>query len=256
MIPLVLPPLHGLGVLVTRPVDQADGLLLQLKHMGALAWHWPTLSVEPLPFEIAAYAPCELLIFISRNAVTHGASLLQRYPQARLAAVGTATARALEKLGHSPDAVPPAGSSSEALLAHPLLLAPPAHVTLVRGQGGRELLQDTLIARGTEVTLVEAYSRRPVQPDAAALQQLQQHWQSDAIQVITATSVDVLQALQATLPEELFTGLQDITLLCGSARIAEAASASGWRGERVIARSPQESELLDALTRWHTRQRT
>lgn len=256
MIPLVLPPLHGLGVLVTRPVDQANGLLQQLWQLGAQTWHWPTLSIEPLPFKIPDGAPCELLIFISVNAVTHGAALLQRYPQARLAAVGAATASALEALGHSPDAVPQIGSSSEALLAHPLLLTPPAHITLVRGQGGRELLQDTLTARGATVTIIEAYARRPVQPDAAALQQLQQTWRSDAIQVITATSVDVLRALQTTLPDDLFTALQDSALLCGSARIAEAARACGWRGEQVVARSPQESELLDTLTRWHTRQRT
>jgi uroporphyrinogen-III synthase len=255
MIPLILPPLHGLGVLVTRPAQQGDTLLAELAKLGAHAMQWPTLDINALPYDTPGDLPCDLLIFISTNAVTHGASLLTRYPAARIAAVGQATAAALLAQGQQLDAAPEAGSSSEALLAHPLLQTPPPHIIVVRGRGGRELLQETLAARGAQVNVMEVYERTPLQPQPAAIEQLQQALHNDAVDVVTATSVDVLEALRATLPDALRHALQDQALLCGSVRIAHAAQAMGWQGEYIVARSPQQADLLVALCRWHTRQR-
>ncbi|VEB39673.1 uroporphyrinogen-III synthase [Chromobacterium violaceum] len=66
----------------------------------------------------------------------------------RLACVGAASARRLADLSGRPVLHPTAGSDSEALLALPELAdASGQRWLIVRGQGGRPLLADTLAAR-------------------------------------------------------------------------------------------------------------
>ncbi|WP_275576186.1 uroporphyrinogen-III synthase [Aquitalea magnusonii] len=61
---------------------------------------------------------------------------------------------------------PTAGSDSEALLALPQLAdVAGQHWLIVRGQGGRALLADTLCARGAQVSLAEVYQRVDGRPD-------------------------------------------------------------------------------------------
>ncbi len=255
MIPLILPSLHALGVLVTRPEEQAAGLCQLLSQHGAHTHAWPTLRIEPLTFDVTRIDHCDLLIFISTHAVHHGQVLLQRFPQARLAAVGKATAQSLIDAGHTLDAVPERDFNSEALLQHPLLVTPPSHVTLVRGRGGRELLHDSLTTRGAQVSLAEVYVRTPITPDAVAQQALIDALTSEILQVITVTSVDVLHALLTTLPAALCEQLKSLDLLCGSLRIANTARELGWYGELIVAANPSDEAMFDALQRWHGRQR-
>ena len=252
MIPLLLQPLTGLHVLVTRPAAQSEVLSNDLQAAGAQVTRWPALQIVPLNYALPE-TRYDLLIFVSANAVQHGQNLLTQQPQARLAAVGPTTAAALHTLGQRVDAVPEQGADSEALLAHPLLQPPPPHILLVRGQGGRELLRDELRARGSQVTVLETYTRQMTQPDAAAVHALQQALQDELIDIVTATSVDVLHALHTQLGDCLLQ--PGLTLLAGSARIAQAALDMGWPGEYVLARSPQDRDLLTALSLWHARQR-
>lgn len=255
MIPLLIPPLTGLQVLVTRPALQAEALCAQILRLGGEVMRLPALSIQPTAVPLPAQ-PCDLLIFISTNAVAHGKAILDSQPQARLAAVGTATAQALIALGHRIDVMPEQAASSEALLAHPLLQTPPARILIVRGSGGRELLRDTLTARGSCVEIAEVYVRRPAQPDAVQLQTLRNHLQAQTLDVISVTSVEVLQALHAMLDPELRTLAQTCALLVGSPRIATLARQLGWCGEYIIAVSPEDAAMMTALTRWHTRARS
>ena len=98
------------------------------------------------------------------NAVAHGVHLIEKSATTRVAAIGKATAAALAADSLPADIVPEAGFNSEALLAHPdLTLASGARVLIVRGAGGRELLQETFAARGLVVETREVYQRvRPI----------------------------------------------------------------------------------------------
>ncbi len=254
MIPLLIPPLTGLHVLVTRPVLQAEGLCQRIESLGGTTLRLPALHIEAQQ-AIIPDTRYDLLIFISSNAVQHGQAILKTQPQARIAAVGSATAQALQSLGHAIDVAPEQASSSETLLAHPLLLTPPPNVLIVRGNGGRELLRETLIARGSKVDVVEPYRRVAAQPDAQQLDTLRQQLQTDALDVISVTSVDILQALDGMFDADMRPLAHACVLLAGSTRIAGAARAAGWQGECVIARSPEDAELIAALVRWHTRAR-
>ena len=66
-------PLSGLGVLVTRPKDQAEPLCRLIEAAGGRALKLPGLVIAPATDSAAARrllaADSDLLIFISRNAV-------------------------------------------------------------------------------------------------------------------------------------------------------------------------------------------
>jgi uroporphyrinogen-III synthase len=93
--------LQGLGVLVTRPVDQAAGLCALIDANGGHPLTFPAVEISPTCAPDRAInllrQPADLFIFISPNAVSHALGLLGEHSLphgARLAAVGSATARA------------------------------------------------------------------------------------------------------------------------------------------------------------------
>jgi uroporphyrinogen-III synthase len=75
-------PLEGLGVLVTRPRDQALALCRLLEAQGARPLRFPAMEIHPLaeprgPAEHgAAVAGFDIVVFTSANAVKYGARLL------------------------------------------------------------------------------------------------------------------------------------------------------------------------------------
>lgn len=253
MIPYILPPLTGLHILVTRPAHQTEPLNSRLTSLGAQITALPALDIVAHDHALPSQ-PYDLLIFISSNAVRFGQPLLATQPQARIAAVGSHTAEALLATGQQIDIAPETASSSEALLNHPLLITPPKNILIVRGLGGRTLLQETLTARGSQVDVIEVYQRIPHQPDPQQLQHIQTQLEGGLIDLITLTSVEVVHAVQDLFGSHI--AQRNIGLLAGSARIAQAAHALGWQGETILADSPEDGQLISALTRWHTRARS
>lgn len=255
MIPLILPPLRDLTVLVTRPAHQASRLCEAIKHQGGHALALPMIGIEPLIAPDLSHDH-DLVILTSSNAVVHGQALWRARMQASFAAIGNSTASALKELGRSADIVPTT-ANSEALLDDPALQSP-RRVLLIRGEGGRTLLPTTLQQRGSHVDIAEVYRRVPVAHDAATRHTLLQEWQDNYLDVVIATSIDILDALHALLLElrgdtTLF--LPPLTLLAGSPRIATHAEQLPWNGPIIVSTSPEDEAVLDTLTRWHTRAR-
>ena len=137
MIPKIIPPLTDLTVLVTRPASQAATLCSLIEAQGGSAVAFPAIRIEPL---VAAAADVvDLAVFVSVNAVAHGAHLIQKNPATRIAAIGRATAAALAAADLPASIVPAAGFDSETLLADPgLALASGSRVLIIHGDGGRE----------------------------------------------------------------------------------------------------------------------
>ena len=170
--------LGGRGVLVTRPADQAEPLCRLIEAANGRPIPFPTIEIIPARDPRAAQdllaQPWDLMVFISRNAVEHAVRLTPAaapWGKARLlAAVGRATAIALGDAGRPPDLVPGERYDSETLLALPELARPLGwRVLIVRGEGGRATLADTLAARGAEVTYAEVYRRSRPEVDAGPL---------------------------------------------------------------------------------------
>lgn len=249
-----MPPLAELTVLVTRPATQAAVLCEQITHHGGTAIAFPAVEIEALSATVASGH--DLVVFVSVNAVAHGVHLIEKAPTTRVAAIGKATAAALARASFPADIVPEAGFDSEALLAHPeLTLASGARVLIVRGAGGRELLQESFAARGLLVETREVYQRiRPIVADSLR-DALEERWLNEGIDVVTATSIETLHNLMQMLSERGRELLRKTVLLVPSRRIAEAASAAGLNGLAIVAKGADDASMIGALAQWRTRAR-
>jgi uroporphyrinogen-III synthase len=252
-------PLQGIGVLVTRPEMQAMPLCRLLEAQGAATFRLPAIEIKPfgerraLSARLGALDDFDLIIFVSANAVRFGASLLEQKRNLTLAAIGPATARALNLAGYRVAITPAEGFDSESLLAHPKLKsAAGMRVLLVKGCDGRELLAEELQRRGAVVETVEVYRRERAAPGAATLAALEQRFIAREIHVITATSLDIAESLLGLAPPGLRSEFNRVQWLVPSARIVEGIRRLGLKAPLLLASSPEDQELLAALIRWRS----
>jgi len=250
-------PLHGVGVLVTRPELQALPLCRLLEAQGARARSFPAIEIHPLEdrhtlgAELAPLERFDLIVFTSANAVRYGAMLLGERRDLKLAAIGPATAHALNQAGYRVAVQSAGGYDSEALLRHPSVNSVAgARVLLVKGQDGRELLREELTRRGARVTAAEVYRRESARPSAAALSSLESEFAAGAIQLVTATSVEIARSLLALATEALRRDFERCRWLVPGARVAESLRALGLTGQIVEAASALDQDLLSAVLRW------
>jgi uroporphyrinogen-III synthase len=241
--------LAGSGVLVTRPAHQAMGLCRLIAEHGGRPLLFPALEIQPPENPEAARRllaqDWDLVVYISVNAVEFAARLHPRgrLPRAgRVAAVGRATARALIALGTPPDLLPERADSEGLLALQPLQRLDGQRALIVRGQGGRPLLGETLARRGAEIRYAEVYRRSLPRADAAPLLQ---RWERD-VQWVTATSNDVLEGLQTLLGPNARSMLHRTPLVVISERMAKTAAAMGFSRVRLAAGADDEA-LLQAL---------
>lgn len=247
-------PLAGCGIVVTRPREQAGNLGQLVEAAGARAILFPTLEILP-PLHpgdavraVDELPSCRLAIFVSPNAVRCGLALvderLGRWPPGvEAAAVASGTRRALEGRGFGAVTAPTRGHDSEALLALPRLSAVAGQrVAVFRGEGGRELLADTLAARGAEVVHVACYRRARPALDAVPLLEA---WARGEIDAITASSSEGLDNFIAMVGAEGAARLVDTPLFVTHERIAAHAAARGAREVRVA--GPGDAELIERL---------
>jgi uroporphyrinogen-III synthase len=257
VIPKVVPPLTGLTVLVTRPAAQCAMLCAEIERQGGSAIAFPAVEIEPVAVQTTVAAvDYDLVVFVSVNAVEHGARQVTKGTRTRIAAIGRATAAALAAAELAADIVPEAGYTSEALLAHPQLqLTSGARVLIVRGEGGRELLRDTFAEHGMVVETREVYRRVRPTVDAAKVAEVEARWSDEGIDVVTATSIETLQNLQALLTEHGRQLLSSTALLVPSRRIVAAAVSAGLRGDAIVAAGADDVSMIGALAQWRMRAR-
>jgi uroporphyrinogen-III synthase len=244
--------LDGLTVVVTRPAAQAGRFIELVRAAGAVCIASPALQIEALALSETTLARLrqrrwDWAVFTSTNAVV---ALFERIPPplaTRHAAVGRATARALEQAGVTVDARP-GSATSEGLLGLPGFADLAGRgVLIVKGAGGRELLRQSLQERGAEVLELETYRRVPVPPPAAAAAELRTALEAGRRMVVTATSVEILQSLLDHVPSADEAGLRWQTLVVPGARVAAAATHLGWRGPVVQAATAEDDAMLEAL---------
>ena len=248
--------LDGITVLVTRPRELAEPLCKAVEAHQGRAIRWPGLEIESRIADVDAASKLrhansgDVVIFVSRNAVTHGADLLSTPLKPALAAIGPSTETALRRRGLDPDILSP-GHDSEALLAHPALTdINNRRVFILRGVGGRELLAEELGRRGAEVIYLEVYQRQSALHPPHRVEELLQLWQKGGIQVFTATSVGILDNLYHSLGAEGTALLNRTPLVTASARVIKRAESAGHCAERLLSQAPDDDSLLDAIISW------
>jgi uroporphyrinogen-III synthase len=250
-------PLHGIGVLVTRPRQQAAGLCRLLEAQGARVERFAAIEIEPIDERREWEARCGdvdrfgLIIFTSANAVRYGAALLEQRRDLPLAAIGPATARALNQAGYRVSVQSIEGADSESLLRHPKLNAVAGErVLLVKGRQGRELLEQELVRRGADLAVAEVYRRACPRPSEAEMSTLEARFAAREIHAVTATSVEIAANLLALATPKLRRAFDGVHWVVPSARVAQSLRASGVKGPALLARSAEDQDLLSVLIDW------
>ncbi len=215
-------------VLVTRPDGQR--LAQSLGEAGLDSLMQPGLRLvcqATLEGMAGALLPADWYVFVSPRAVTCcGKYLASLALPGRFAAVGTATARALAHQGIE-DIVIASSGGGDGLLANPAFAVNPEHtVAIVCAEGGREILADTLRERGAKVREYHAYRRETPAPDLGTLARLEQH---EGPIILTATSLKILENIDAMLSQHIRADFRSWPLVVLSERIRARADELGFQ---------------------------
>lgn len=240
--------LAGLHVLNTRPAHQASALTRRLQAEGARVTELPLIHIAPL-----ALAPeqqrllldldrYDAVFAVSANAARRGLDAAADYwPQwpHRLPAfaVGERTAQVLRDAGLTVHL--PLRPDSEGLLAmRELQQVQGRHFLLFRGEGGRELLVETLRERGAHIDVMELYRR---ELPAGATTQWQALASGELPQAVILTSPDALRHWRQVAGERAL----DLCWVVVSPRMRSLAEAAG--AQVIEAAAADEDSLLRAL---------
>ena len=225
---------------MTRPAGQAERLASLVSAAGGRPFLFPAIEIERLPERpLPSLEELDLAVFVSPTAVDCAFERI-RHADIALAAVGSGTRRALQALGARRVLAPEDGADSEALLALPELHdVAGKRILIVRGEGGRELLAETLAARGARTEYLECYRRVLPHGDMAPLIAAWDRGEVDAVTVSSSASLDNLITLLG-VPR-----LAAKPVFVNHARVAERAREAGI-SELIVAGSGDE-ETAEAL---------
>jgi uroporphyrinogen-III synthase len=240
--------LTGKRIVITRPKAQAAALADKLAALGAEPIIFPTIQIAP----VDDYAPLDAalgqlgqyqwIVFTSANAVAIfwerlGGHLPATVPVAaaspiwpaplQFAAVGPATARALEKRGASAKFVPDE-YVAEALAAG-LGDVAGQRILLPHAELAREALAAELRRRGATVDEIAIYRTLPAAPDPAGLAELRR-----GVDAITFTSASAARNFALMAGGAAFAGSPAIVACIGPVTAA-AARQSGLPVDVVAA---------------------
>jgi len=177
-----LRPLEGRTIVVTRAAAQAQRFVNLLQAAGARVLETPTISIEPptswgpLDAALDAAGSFTWLAFTSVN----GVAMVDRrltgrrltwgsFAQARVSAIGPATAEALAEHGLRVEVVPREYRAEGLVDALRPLLAAGDRILLPRAAQTRDLLVKQLAHLGAVVTEVAAYTTKRVGTTGATL---------------------------------------------------------------------------------------
>jgi uroporphyrinogen-III synthase len=170
-----IPPLRGVKVLVTRPVEQAQAWSEALVGAGADVISYPTILVTPPPSweafdeSFRRLKEYDWIVFASATTVRFA---FTRYPAGiealsspppRIAAVGGETARMLSNQGLRVSLVP-GQQRQEGLVEAFADLRPGTRILFPQAVDGRDDLSKFLTGHGCIVDVVPASQTLPIRP--------------------------------------------------------------------------------------------
>lgn len=244
-----------MNILVTRPSPAGDELVSRLRKQGKVAWSLPLIEFAPgrelstLPALLASLSPDDLLFALSQHAVSHAVSALRQHnatwPQVQAFAIGRTTALALHTASGLTVNYPRDREISEVLLQLPELQnVAGKRAVLLRGNGGREFIGETLAKRGVNVTFCECYQRVNKHYDGT---DEAYRWHQRGVDTLVITSGEMLKRLFMLIPPWYQTNwLLRCRLIVVSERLATLARDLGWL-DITIADNADNDALLRVL---------
>ncbi len=215
-----------------------------------LAYHClPTFKINWLPWQQnypeALLQPQDWLIFLSPNAVKgfFNEGPIKFPTRSHLIAIGSGTQSALIHHTDLPILIPSIASSEGILTLPPLQIIAQQTITLIKGTGGRELLQTELSQRGAIVHELLCYQRIPQSINLACLVKI---WQNDQQPLLLATNNEALNALIEALPPAVLTWVLQKPLVVSSERLYHQAMNMGFKCIKHV-KQVSETELFNAI---------
>ncbi len=250
--------LAGKTIIITRPADRGKALSEMIETAGGTAVHIPVLEILPpanpaeIQPQLQALKDFDIAVFVSANAVNGARVLLapNGLPDTLTpAAIGRSTADALKAWGFPAGFVPTQEYGSESLLALDALnQVKGKQVAIIQGGDGRNLLEETLVQRGAEVSCIDVYRR------ATAFQQ--KHALLDALNknnpILTATSTQSLESLLEIGGDAGKNNILNAPLVVLSERIQAFARSIGFKNNILVAAERSDSGILDTLREYPT----
>lgn len=251
-------------LLNTRPSERATALTQELAALGVSVRELPLLTLTELPITAVERAYLQQLshydvvVCVSPTAVERGVALCQQqgidYRNHRQAAptpiwiaVGQRTCDTLA--AHYIYAQQPLIMNNEGMLAMPAVdsLAKQSRVLIWRGEGGRRLLHDTLVARGVQVDSIAFYVRE--RPEMLSKQYDDHHRWANAVLISSGqawqhwqTVCDAVDAYAYVVLGERVTQQVRSRLAPATVRVAQIESLSAGEIAHALASlAPYES---------------
>lgn len=248
------PSLGDLTIMLTRPTEQAASLQKKLTRLGAHTISFPCIEISPVtPSKSPApLSEIDIIIFISPNAVKYG---LREMPELldlprsgkKFAAIGQGTAQALTANGIAEVTIPDERFDSEGLLETALFQdLKSMSVMVIKGEGGRNYLQESLTQRGARVCCVDVYQRTlPENADIEAL--------PATVDLILFSSSQAAENLLSLVPAQQLQKLLKCQTIVGHPKIGQKVASLGFKKLPIIAGSPMEDDFLQAIRGWASR---
>ncbi|MDF2184827.1 uroporphyrinogen-III synthase [Grimontia hollisae] len=241
-------------VLVVRPAPACYELVETLNQSGIKALPAPLLSFsegKDLPVLTNTYRRLpsgSVVVAVSPRAIEYTQQQFRNDNTAwrddlHYVAVGEKTAQVwLEESGIN--ALQPPTEDSEGMLSLSVF-GEPEHleVLILRGNGGRALLGNTLASRGAKVHYFEAYQRHWT---SDSLLSLAMQWQAENVDTLVVTSGEQLSLLCQTISESNQQWLRECHILVPSKRIYNQAIGLGFNTIRCV-NSASNTALFHAL---------
>jgi len=216
-------PLFGQKVLVTRARSQASELSAKIQELGGEAIEFPVIKIvpptntEPLKEAYKQLDSFDWIIFTSVNGVSTFFEQLKenkidirKMGKARIAAIGSKTAEALQEKGLIVDIIPEEFRAEGLLNSLEGEIKAGQKVLLPRADIARKILPQVLREKGLEVVEVDAYE---TVLDAENKAEIVELLREKDVQIITFTSSSTVKNfMEAIKDEEVEQLLEGVTL--------------------------------------------
>lgn len=251
-------PLFGKGIVVTRAREQASALKHSLEQAGACCYEFPTIEIKP--YEDATHLhqyinrlnEYDWLIFTSVNGVKYFWKELQVLGRDSrslcscwVAAIGPATAKALQSRGIEPDFVPERYVAEDIVQGLTARGVAGKSILIPRAEKAREVLPNELEKAGARVTLVPVYQTVLAAQEAPSLVSALQQGEIDYITFTSSSTVE--NFFQLVRPEILLPFVPDqVKLACIGPITAQTLKHFGFQAD-IIPDSYTIPDLVQAV---------
>lgn len=233
-------PLHGKTIIVTRTRQQASTLSASLADLGANVLEAPTIELAepedwaPIDDALIHIPMYDWIVFTSANGVDAAWKRLRHltfdarhFGASSVAAIGPATAEALERIGIVPDLLPEkfVGEELAAALRETIKDISKQRFLLLRADIARPVLREELQKAGAVVDDLPIY--RTIKP-AALPDNVIQALRDNQVDWITFTSASTANNFHDLLPEDLRPAVKNIKTLSIGPITTTAMQKQGW----------------------------